>query len=328
MDLCVEFYNEFLDQIKILTKCDASSYNNNFVERVDRFYESLDSDDLFTIFANAKIKVFSAKTVETHTVSTSLFDEKLTLKHVFNNMNENIKDSLWIGLFNLYIQLERYYDKRPERVTILKDAIKNIRNNQTSKARSDLFKNVIKADINSTTTNMIDDIIGSFQNVVHNSGNPFENIVSVTDAITEKYKSRIENGEIEVDKILGGMNGMFTNTKKEEPIVIDANFSTANVEVGNEMENKGFNFADIKKLAPLADIINKVSNLKTEEDIANAKKEMDNFMEKELKVNMSQYKHQMGELEKKMENMKHNTSVVEQHVTEQSTVEDIDSTPQ
>jgi len=313
MDSCVEFYNEFLDTVKGLTKCDTAPYNNTYIERVNRFYNSLNGDDLFTIFASAKIKVFSAKTVETHTISTSLFDENLTLKHVFNNMAENVKDTLWVGLFNLYIQLERHHNKHPERVGILKDTIKSIRGNQTSKARSDLFKNVIKADVNNTTTNMLDDIIGSFQNVMSNNGNPFENIMGITEMITQKYGSQIENGEVEVDKILGGMGSMFTGgtTKEEAPVVMDENFSTADVELGKEKEEKGFNLGDIGKLAPLADMINKVGSVKTEEDALKVKQDMDSFMEKELKVDMTQYKQQMEDLERKMEDMKRMTSIVE-----------------
>ena len=313
MDSCVEFYNEFLDMVKGLTKCDTTPYNNTYIERVNRFYNSLENNDLFTIFASAKIKVFSAKTVETHTVSTSLFDEKLTLKHIFNNMTEQVKDGLWIGLFNLYIQLERHHNKHPERVAVLKDMIKSIRGNQTSNARADLFKNVIKADVNNTTTNMLDDIIGSFQNVMSNNGNPFENIMGITEMITQKYGSKIENGEVEVDKILGGMGSMFTGggVKEEEPVVMDENFSTANVEVGKEKDEKGFNLGDIGKLAPLADMINKVGNVKTEEDALRIKQDMDSFMEKELKVDMTQYKQQMNDLERKMEDMKRMTSIVE-----------------
>jgi len=313
MDSCVEFYNEFLDMVKGLTKCDTTPYNNAYIERVNRFYDSLNNDELFTIFASAKIKVFSAKTVETHTISTSLFDENLSLKHVFNNMAENIKDTLWIGLFNLYIQLERHHNKHPERVAVLKETIKSIRGGQTSKARSDLFKNVIKADVNNTTTNMLDDIIGSFQNVMSNNGNPFENIMGITEMITQKYGSQIENGEVEVDKILGGMGSMFTSgaAKEEAPVVMGENFSTADVELGKEEEKKGFNLGDIGKLAPLAEMINKVGSVKTEEDALKVKQDMDSFMEKELKVDMTQYKQQMEDLERKMEEMKRQTSVVE-----------------
>jgi hypothetical protein len=319
MDSCVEFYNEFLEQVKSLTSNETSAYANQYIERVNRFYDSLDNNDLFTVFASAKIKVFSAKTVETHAISTSLFDENLTLKHIFNNMADNVKDTLWIGLFNLYIQLERHHNKHPERVAVLKDMIKSIRGQQTSKARSDLFKNVIKTDVNSTTTNMLDDIIGSFQNVMSNNGNPFENIMSITEQITQKYGSKIENGEVEVDKILGGMGSMFTGgMKEEEPVVMGENFSTADVEIGKEEETKGFNLGDIGKLAPLADMINKVGSVKTEEDALRVKQDMDNFMEKELKVDMSQYKQQMEDLERKMEEMKRQTS----------TIEDVDSPTQ
>ena len=145
------------------------------------------------------------------------------------------------------------------------------------------------------------------------NGNPFENIMGITEMITQKYGSKIENGEIEVDKILGGMGSMFTGgaAKDEAPVIIDEHFSTANVEVGTEKEEKGFNFGDISKLAPLAEMINKVGSVKTEDDVLKIKEDMDSFMEKELKVDMSQYKQQMEDLERKMEDMKRMTSVVE-----------------
>ena len=182
----------------------------------------------------------------------------------------------------------------------------------------DIFKNVLNADVNNTTSNMLDDIIGSFQNVVSNKGNPFENIMSITEMITSKYGNKIENGEVEIDKILGGMSGllgkgmggMMGEEKKEEPVIIDDNFSTADIDVGKEEEQKqaSFNFS---KLMPLADMVTKINSIKTEDDISALKKDMDSFMEKELKVDMSQYKENMEKLEKKLEEINMKDKLVE-----------------
>ena len=55
---------------------------------------------------------------------------------------------------------------------------------------------------------------------------------------------------------------------------------------------------------PLADMVTKINSIKTEDDINALKQDMDNFMEKELKVDMNQYKENMEKLEKKLEEAK------------------------
>jgi len=55
---------------------------------------------------------------------------------------------------------------------------------------------------------------------------------------------------------------------------------------------------------PLADMVNKINSVKTEDDVKLLKQDMDNFMEKELKVDMGQYKENMEKLEKKLEEAK------------------------
>ena len=320
MENCISIYNEFLETVNTLTENETSSYNNDIEQRLNNFYKSLQNLDLFTIFSMAKIKAFSAKTEETHIFSTSLFDENLSLKQVFNNQSDIVKNKLWELLFNLYIQLERINNNNADRIAVLKESLKKMRQSTSSNVKNDIFKNVLNADVNNTTNSMLDDIIGSFQDIVANKGNPFESIMGITEMITSKYGSKIENGEIEIDKILGGMgnllgkgmSGMGGEEKKEEPVIIDDNFSTANVDVGKEEEEtkKGSMF-DFAKLAPLAEMVTKINSVKTEDDINALKKDMDRFMEKELKVDMSQYKENMDKLEKKLEDAKLKDKVVE-----------------
>jgi hypothetical protein len=325
MENCINIYNEFLETTNNLTDNDISSLtNNNVNDHLNSFYQSLSNDDLFSVFTMAKIKLFSAKTEETHRVSTSLFGEELTLKQIFNNQSDIIKNKLWELLFNLYIQLERINNNNADRIALLKDSLKKMRSNTSNSVKNDIFKNVLNADVNNTTSNMLDDIIGSFQDVVSNKGNPFESIMGITEMITSKYGNMIENGEVEIDKILGGMGGLLTKgmngmtgmgeEKKEEPVIINDEFSTADVDVGKEEDKKAggmFNFANFAKFAPLAEMVTKINAVKNEDDINALKKDMDNFMEKELKVDMSQYKGNMEKLEKQLEEAKFKDKVVE-----------------
>ena len=39
--------------------------------------------------------------------------------------------------------------------------------------------------------NMIDDIVGSFQNILNNKSNPFDNIMNITTMISDKYKIKL-----------------------------------------------------------------------------------------------------------------------------------------
>jgi hypothetical protein len=311
METSVSIYNQLLDAIKELNN-DVSSYNDDQVEkRLERFYMTLEKDDLFLLFSMSKIKVFSAKTVETHELSLSLFGEKLSLKHIFNNQPDDVKDNLWTLLFNMYIQLEKHYNSHPDRIQVLKESIKKMRTGGSKDdLKTELLKSMFNKDVNGSTSNMLEDIIGSFQDIVSNKGNPFDNIMGITEKITSKYGSMIENGDIEIDKILGGMTNVLGSSmsgekKDTEPVIIDENFSTSAVDIGKEDEESkgGFNLKNLSKLMPLTNIMNKMGSIKSDEDLLSIKKEMDSFMEKELKVDMTQYKDQLGQFEKQLQEM-------------------------
>ncbi len=320
METSVSIYNQLLDAIKELNH-DVSSYNDDQVEkRLERFYMTLEKDDLFLLFSMGKIKVFSAKTVETHELSLSLFGETLSLKHIFNNQPDNVKNNLWTLLFNMYIQLEKHYNSHSDRIQTLKDSIKKMRTGgSTEEFKSELLKNMFNKDVNSSTSSMLEDIIGSFQDVVSNKGNPFENIMGITEKITSKYGSMIENGDIEIDKILGGMTSVLGTSmsgekKEDEPVIIDENFSTSAVDIGKEEEEEskgGFNLKNLSKLMPLTNIMNRMGSIQSNDDLLSIKQEMDSFMEKELKVDMTQYKEQLGQFEKQLQEMSLQGNLVE-----------------
>jgi hypothetical protein len=123
---------------------------------------------------------------------------------------------------------------------------------------------------------------------------------------TLKYGSKIENGEVEIDKILGGMGGLlgkgmnFGNAKEDDtPVIIDENYSTSNIEIGEEKKDEPMNL-NFSKLGSLANMVSKIGSIDSENDIKSLKDDMDNFMEKELKVDMNQYKEHMDKLEKQL----------------------------
>jgi hypothetical protein len=308
MEHCIPIYNEFLDTIKSLTKEDLTEFRQNPEKRLEKFYMSLSKDDLFLLFSMAKIKVFSAKTVETHELSISLFNEAVSLKHLFNNQTDEIKSKLWELLFNMYIQLEKKYNNNQERISTLKEAIKKVKADapEINNERAEKFKTMLKKDVNSQTSNMLEDIIGSFQSVLSNKGNPFDSIMSITENITSKYGKMIEQGDIQIDKILGSVTSVIGTTmnekEEEEPVIIDENFSTSNVDIGKEEEEEssGFDLKKLAKLMPLTNMMNKIGTLQSPDELLSIKEEMDSFMKNELKVDMSEYKDQIGQMEQRL----------------------------
>ena len=188
---------------------------------------------------------------------------------------------LWDSLLYLYNSIESCNSNREERLKDLKEKFNQIKIKLSDRVK----EQILPEDVNNTTTNMVNDIIGSFQDLLSDNKNPFENIMGITSKISEKYYKDIENGDIEVDKLLknmpfpgkeNGMNmedmmngdmmngdmmknmgdmmgnvmgegvgdmmkGMMGGKKEEqkEPTIIDDNFSTANVDVGeDEVEKK------------------------------------------------------------------------------------------
>ncbi len=283
MENCVSIYNQLLDSFKD-KDTPVELYRTDIPTRLNRFYECLKNEDTFALFSMYKVKAFSSKTEETHALSLSLFDEQFSLKTIFNNKQDVTKMQLWDLLFNLYIQLERLNNPDSPRIELLKENLKIVRSTFASSLKNDIFKNNITGNVNDKTNNMLDEIIGSFQSVVNNNGNPFDSIMNITEQISQKYASGIETGDIQIDKVLGGMSDLIKNTmganglgsmgdlanmgnlgdlakmagfeSKKETVVIDENFSTGAVDVGKE-EESNFNLGQLK---PLADMFTKMGS--------------------------------------------------------------------
>lgn len=318
MQQSIEHYDELLTNIQNLVNQDTTKFKELGEDvkytRIVKFHQSLQNSDLFLLFSKSKLKLFSGKTEETHNVSCSLFDtnpldvDGLTLKKCFNNMPDNVKNSLWENLFCLYIDIEKTQEVvSNDRVTVLIDNIKEYRSTVNDTIKNNLFN----VDVNNTTNNMLNDIIGSLQDFNGKGENPFDNIMNIATKITGKYQDQLQSGDIQLDSLLGGMTNMIPNliadngnnaTDKKQPIIIDEKFSTSNVNLGKEEESKpGMLPGMLPQMTGLIDMVGRLNTAESKEDLASIKKDMDSYLEKELKVDMVEFKQTMGNLEEKLE---------------------------
>lgn len=314
IDFCVktfvEKYNEFIEQISflfatqeyksLLLKLNNETKDKKWIKGV-RFQQKL-TDEYFDLFIESKIKLFSHKEEPTKMLSESLFGEDLSLKKIFNNRDDNTKFVLWSYLHVMVLMVELAQKKKnKERVNKLKDLLdknseklekcKTKINQQNSQPKDpkEMIKEMFKVDLNDQTNEMLTDIVKSFEKSLSGANsNPLSGILEISQKITSKYQEKINNGEIELNKLVegiqksvpgmeeimkNGMGGMMSDVmgsvmggenKPKETVIIDENFSTANVELGKQNETKGgFN---IGKMLNLADSFGVLPSLGGEED--------------------------------------------------------------
>ena len=225
----------------------------------------------------------------------------------------------------LDLNLNILFKERKSKISkLLKDKNKNLSEN----VKNDL----IGVDVNKDTNNMIDDIVNSFETSLSgDNSNPFENIMKITQDITDKYNDKIESGEIELDKLMGSIQknipGMpnFSGGKgsqPEEKVIIDDNFSTDDVELGDkDQKSSGMNLNNMlnmmnsmgggkggPELGGLFSMLGKLDSVDNEEDAEKLKAEMDTYLEKELGVDVGKLNQQIEEAQEKMSNMVQNKS--------------------
>jgi len=214
-----------------------------------------------------KIKLFSHKDKNTLEVSESIFGSEITLKRIFNNQDESVKTLFWSDLKNLLISYNNYIlsidpdDKKAQ------EKIQNLEKKPTINPKDGLDKILKTENLNQTTNNMINDIFSTFEETVEKPGsNPFSNIMQISQTISEKYKTNIENGEVNLDDLLKNMTGLpgmenisgiigsitnqiqHTETVPAEKVVIDEEFSTAIVPTGEQKEDTAnFNVGELLK---------------------------------------------------------------------------------
>jgi hypothetical protein len=284
-------FNNFISQLKIIfpkenfdiidsmTDEDKLSNGNKFVNSFE--------DDNFTLFSKSKIKVFSHKSAETQKISESLFGAEFCLKNILNNQSDDVKNIIWQNLHTMYIvaELQKSVElQNQERLSILnkllhKDDIEvedelpeHSNEKPQGKGVNKKIHDMLGVNINKETTEMIDEIVGSFEKIMTKGAgsNPMSSIMEISKLISVKYADKISNGTIEIDKLMDaigkkipGMDkimdqvmGMMKNTgekkKPKEKIIIDENFSTSSVKVGEVKDDKdkgGFKLGSMLKMA-------------------------------------------------------------------------------
>ena len=318
--------HKILDDIKSMSDEDKIIKGNMFVDSI--------TPELFDDFIKSKIKIFSHKNVNTKKISESLLDSNLCIKNLLNNQPETVKKVIWLKLHILYMSIELLKPEAEQNSVRLKalnklvnkaessDLINYEQNNPNNSNNSNnsnnpnnpknKLKDMLGVDVNDQTTSMIDDIVSSFEKVLSGNANsnPLSGIMEISQKISVKYADKINNGEIELDKLMKSisqkvpgmesmLNGMMGDTSKsgdtnsdglssmmssmmsgmvggdatkpKEKIIMNDNFSTADVEVGLTKvdDKKSINIGSVLKIADQFGVIpggkqsNKVSESNT-----------------------------------------------------------------
>jgi hypothetical protein len=342
----LEEYDLFLNQLEGLFEDNddknlvselKNSCESDKLSRGILFYRSLEDVELFDLFCKSKVKLFSTKDEKTRIISNSLLGDELPLKKLINNQNERTKDIIWKYLHLFYFLHESDNSNRKTRKSLVSKLLKD----KEEKLTRDVKNELLNVNVNEDTNNMIEDIVKSFEKSLSGeNANPFESIMEITQNITSKYNDKIESGEIELDKLMGsiqnnipGMPDLMKGSmgglggKKDEPkekVIIDEDFSTDNVELGDKEGDKkdgsGMNLSNMLKmmnsmnggaggegggpdLGGLFSMLGKLDSVDNEEDAAKLKSEMDTYLEKELGVDIGKLNQQMGEVQEKMNTM-------------------------
>ena len=348
----IENYNSLVEQMVFLFKDDDhkqllevlknQSKDKKWLKGV-KLQQCL-TNELFDLFIDSKIKLFSHKDENTKNVSESLFGEELSLKKVFNNRDEHTKFVLWSYLHLMMLMVELALEKktnkkeRSKKLTTLieknseqfeKEKVKVQKINNPMKDPKTIIKEMFKVDVNNDTNEMLTDIVKSFETSLTGNGNPLAGILDISQKISTKYQDKINKGDIELNKLMegiqknipgidemmksglmgaGGLGEMLGGAPKapKETVIIDENFSTANVDLGKQTESKGFNIGKMlnianslgvlpggasndgapgggipgmdPKLMGLFDMMKDIGNVNDKEAMENMKTKMDSFL--------------------------------------------------
>ena len=347
------------ETIKVLNTISQTS-DESKLTRGQLFSSSISGDNL-DMFVKNKIKVFSHKSPNTQTISESLFGPEFCIKNLLNNQPEEVKKVIWTDLHTLcmigeLLKPESVVDE--SKVKLLNQTIYKARGllqepehipeepSDSSKKYGTGVKHkledMIGVKVNDETKTMIDDIVQSFEKVLtgQSSGNPLSGIMEISQNISVKYADKINKGEIELDKLMesiskyipgmdqmmsGMMDGIGKKAAPKEKIIIDENFSTANVQVGlnKEKETKSFDIGGILKMADkfgvipggkqcdengenipgigkIMELMQKLDKAETKEDAEALKQEMDSFLQKELGVDVTSLNAQLDQVTQQM----------------------------
>lgn len=313
----VKCYNELILAINDNYNIEVTKYKELLDEKKNDscklFCELLKDNELFNLFTSRKVKLFSTKNDKTKNLSESLFDKNLLLKSLFNNKPEEIKNLLWEKLYNIVILYETNQDSvNNDRIDILKNFLLL----KDNKLKNNVKEKILNVDVNDTTDNMLNDIVGSFQNLMSKDKNPFDNIMNITNDITSKYEDKLKNGEVELDKVISSiqtnlpkMAAGMDKTEPVEKVVIDENFSTSKVPIGEE-KDKNINLSNmmntmntLPNMTGLMNMVQKLDKVKTDEEVDKLQEEMQDYLKKDLNIDMNEFEKKFSEVNNNVKNM-------------------------
>jgi len=320
-------YNNFISHIKDIVSDNnllqllLEESNDLKLNRIIKFNNSLHSSKLFNNLIKNKTSLFSHKHKDKEIISKSLFGSTLSLNKIFNNQDTTTQLELWEDLHNIILSYNEYLLLSDPNNNNIIDKINKLKENQKSKiikrlleTKEGVSKILNTETLNPTTNDMINDIFKIFESSLSSSNtNPFNNIFEICKTIADKYKDKIENGDINLEDILNniknipGMENMsdiiktLTNQQQEQykdPIIIDENFSTSLVPQGDLIEpESSINVKSILQtmdnlssfgldknidMDKITNIFNKISSL---EDST----ELNNIFEQELGIDINKF---------------------------------------
>lgn len=307
--------------------------NEEQLNRVKKFNDSLNTVTLFNYFLKNKIKLFSHKEKNTTLISESLFGSDITLKKIFNNQDESVKLLFWSDLKSLLLSYNKYILSIDPDNEKAQERIQNLEEKPIINPKEGLNKILKTENLNETTNNMINDIFSTFEKTINEPGsNPFANIMQISHIISEKYKSNIENGEVNLDDLLTNMTGLpgmenmssiissltsqvqTKNTEPTEKIIIDENFSTAIVPKGEQKEdNTNINVGELLKTMdtfgalnianpfvngglPNGENMDKLMNVFNKLSNTANPSQLNNIIEDELGIDMNKFTNEMNKV--------------------------------
>ena len=334
------YYNNFID---ILLKIFVNEETNNKLldiqnmsdeEKISNgtlFNKSI-SNINFRNFVESRIKLVSHKNEDTLVISQSLFNNKLYLKDILNNQTTEIKKIIWLNLHTIYLAIELSKpesEQNKHQISQLEELLNNYENpNKPSNPETKTIQDLLNVDVNNQTNEMLDDIVGSFQNIL-GSQNPMAGILDVSKKISLKYSDKINNGDIELEKLMqsignkvpgiGEMMKMMPTDKTaktpEVQYIMDENFSTSSVPVGNtdndankfdlgnvlkmadnigvipggkQLEG-GMNMPGMEHLQTLLGFVKKIDGSNDSENINDVKQELDSYFQNNLGIDINQF---------------------------------------
>lgn len=366
----IECFDNFVKQLKIIFSDEEqqnilTKIENMTVEEKSnncKLFNSLFNDENFDMLVKSKIKVFSHKNEDTLKISESLFGSELPIKNLLNNQTDEVKNVIWINLQTLYLYIEyskNENEQNRERMQFLNCIL--YAGNERSDKTFNKIKQMLGTDVNDQTSELLDDIVKSFESMMGNLNgtNPNKLIMEISEKITNKYADKINNGEIEVDKIMETIsskipgieemmntmkNVMGKSTKPKETVVMDENFSTADVEVADVKDENGTNIkiGNMLKMAnkvgliptgksdnseetstemqglpdfsKVFNLIQRLDNTESKEDADNLKTEMSNFLQTELGLDVEKLNQQFEELSKQIKETNHEENQIEDDI--------------